>query len=159
MDLGQTPDGALYFVMDRLRGETLGERLEEQGKPGGRAGARPLHPVRFEGVSGLEAAHELRLVHRDLKPDNIFLARPPGGREIAKILDFGIAKALASVGRRNKGTHVGTTVGTPMYMAPEQAVADPDIDARADLYSLGVILYQSLAGRPPLHGNSARESL
>src|SRR4051812_8626950 len=133
-DMGETPTGALYFVMDRLRGETLGERLEKQGKLEVAAVAR----IVVEVLSGLEAAHELRLVHRDLKPDNIFLARPPGGREIAKILDFGIAKALASVGRRNKGTHVGTTVGTPMYMAPEQAVGDPEIDARADLYALGV---------------------
>jgi len=150
-DLGQTPNGALYFVMDRLRGETLGERLERQGKLEVTAAAR----IVMEVLSGLEAAHELRLVHRDLKPDNIFLARPPGGREIAKILDFGIAKALASVGRRQKGTHVGATVGTPMYMAPEQAVGDPDIDARADLYSMGVILYQVLSGRPPFDGKNA----
>jgi tRNA A-37 threonylcarbamoyl transferase component Bud32 len=154
-DMGQTPTGALYFVMDRLRGETLGERLEKQGKLDVAAAAR----IMLEVLAGLEAAHELRLVHRDLKPDNIFLARPPGGRELAKILDFGIAKALASVGRRNKGTHVGTTVGTPMYMAPEQAVGDPDIDARADLYSLGVIIYQSLAGRPPFDGNNSVDVL
>ena len=154
-DMGQTPEGALYFVMDRLRGETLGERLERQGKLEVAAAAR----IMLEVLSGLEAAHELRLVHRDLKPDNIFLARPPGGRELAKILDFGIAKALASVGRREKGTRVGTTVGTPMYMSPEQAVAEPDIDARADLYSLGVILYQSLAGRPPFDGNNAVDVL
>jgi tRNA A-37 threonylcarbamoyl transferase component Bud32 len=154
-DMGQTPEGALYFVMDRLRGETLGERLEKQGKLEVAAAVR----IMLEVLAGLEAAHELRLVHRDLKPDNIFLARPPGGREIAKILDFGIAKALASVGRRSKGTHVGTTVGTPMYMAPEQALADPNIDARADLYSLGVILYQSLAGRPPFDGNNAVDVL
>src|SRR3954453_11460096 len=150
-DMGQTPDGALYFVMDRLRGETLGDRLDKQGKLDVAAAGR----IALEVLSGLEAAHELRLVHRDLKPDNIFLARPPGGREIAKILDFGIAKALASVGRRNKGTRVGTTVGTPMYMAPEQAVGDPDIDARADLYSLGVIVYQSLVGRTPFDGKDA----
>jgi serine/threonine protein kinase len=150
-DMGQTPAGALYFVMDRLRGETLGERLDRQGKLDVAALARIVREV----LAGLEAAHELRLVHRDLKPDNIFLARPPGGRELAKILDFGIAKALASVGRRSKGTRVGTTVGTPMYMAPEQALGDPDIDARADLYSLGVIVYQALAGRPPFDGKDA----
>jgi serine/threonine protein kinase len=150
-DLGQTPDGALYFVMDRLRGETLGERIEKLGKLEVTAAARIITEV----LSGLEAAHELRLVHRDLKPDNIFLARPPGGRELAKILDFGIAKALASVGRRSKGTHAGATIGTPMYMAPEQAVGDPDIDARADLYSIGVILYQVLGGRPPFDGKTA----
>jgi tRNA A-37 threonylcarbamoyl transferase component Bud32 len=150
-DMGQTPVGALYFVMDRLRGETLGERLNRQGK----LDVAPTVHIVLEVLSGLEAAHELRLVHRDLKPDNIFLARPPGGREIAKILDFGIAKALASVGKRNKGTRLGTTVGTPLYMAPEQAVADPDIDARADLYALGVILYQVLGGRPPFDGKDA----
>jgi serine/threonine protein kinase len=150
-DMGQTPAGALYFVMDRLRGETLGERLNRQGK----LDVAPAVHILLEVLSGLEAAHELRLVHRDLKPDNIFLARPPGGREIAKILDFGIAKALASVGKRNMGTRLGTTVGTPLYMAPEQALAEPDIDARADLYALGVILYQVLAGRPPFDGKDA----
>jgi serine/threonine protein kinase len=150
-DLGQTPDGALYFVMDRLRGETLGTRLERVGK----LDVPSTTAIIREVLSGLEAAHALRLVHRDLKPDNIFLAKAPGGREIAKILDFGIAKALASVGRRNTGTQVGMTVGTPLYMAPEQAVADPDIDARADLYAVGVILYQMLAGRPPFEGNDA----
>src|SRR3954471_13197757 len=150
-DMGETPTGALYFVMDRLRGETLGERLEKQGKLDVASAAR----IMLEVLSGLEAAHELRLVHRDLKPDNIFLARPPGSREIAKILDFGIAKALASVGKRNMGTRLGTTVGTPLYMAPEQAMADPDIDARADLYAMGVIMYQVLAGRPPFEGSDA----
>jgi hypothetical protein len=150
-DMGQTPAGALYFVMDRLRGETLGERLAKVGRLDAPTAAR----ISLEVLAGLEAAHELRLVHRDMKPDNIFLARPPGGREIAKILDFGIAKALASVGRRTKGTRVGTTVGTPLYMAPEQALADPDIDGRADLYALGVILYQVLSGREPFVGKDA----
>jgi serine/threonine protein kinase len=150
-DLGQTPSGALYFVMDRLRGETLGERLEREGKLDVASATR----ITLEVLSGLEAAHELMLVHRDLKPDNIFLARPPGGRELAKILDFGVAKALASLARRSNGTRVGTTVGTPLYMAPEQAMGDPDIDARADLYSMGVILYQVLGGRPPFEGPDA----
>jgi serine/threonine protein kinase len=154
-DLGQTPGGALYFVMDRLRGETLGERLERSG----RLDVATTAAIMLEVLSGLEAAHALRLVHRDLKPDNIFLAKAPGGREIAKILDFGIAKALASVGKRAKGTRVGMTVGTPLYMAPEQAVADPDIDHRADLYAAGVIIYQMLAGRPPFEGADAVQVL
>jgi serine/threonine protein kinase len=150
-DLGQTPDGALYFVMDRLRGESLGQRLEREG----RLDVAATTTIALEVLSGLEAAHALRLVHRDLKPDNIFLAKSPGGRETAKILDFGIAKALASVGRRSKGTQVGMTVGTPLYMAPEQALADPDIDQRADIYALGVILYQTLSGRPPFEGKDS----
>ena len=147
-DLGQTPNGALYFVMDRLRGESLGERLEREGKLDVAATVRITSQV----LAGLEAAHALKLVHRDLKPDNIFLSKAPGGREIAKILDFGIAKALASVGKRKQGTRLGSTVGTPLYMSPEQAVASPDIDHRSDLYAMGVILYQMLAGRPPFEG-------
>src|SRR5581483_964668 len=82
-DLGQTPNGALYFVMDRLRGETLGERLDRLGKLDVPSAATIL----LEVLSGLEAAHALKLVHRDLKPDNVFLAKPPARREIAKILD------------------------------------------------------------------------
>jgi serine/threonine protein kinase len=154
-DLGQTPAGALYFVMDRLRGETLGERIDRSG----RLDIPTATAIMLEVLSGLEAAHALRLVHRDLKPDNIFLAKSPGGRETAKILDFGIAKALASVGKRSKGTRVGMTVGTPLYMAPEQAVADPDIDHRADLYAAGVIIYQMLTGRPPFDGADAVQVL
>jgi serine/threonine-protein kinase len=150
-DMGRTPDGAVYFVMDRLRGETLGERLTRVKK----LDVRTAIPIALDVLAGLEAAHSLRLVHRDLKPDNIFLARPPGGREIAKILDFGIAKALASVGRRARDTRLGLTVGTPLYMSPEQASAAPDIDGRADLYSMGVILYQMLAGKPPFDGHDA----
>ncbi len=154
-DMGRTPEGALYFVMDRLRGETLGERLARLH----RLDVAALIPMATDVLSGLEAAHALRLVHRDLKPDNIFMTKLTAGREIAKILDFGVAKALASVGKRATGTQVGLTVGTPLYMAPEQAAAAADIDGRADIYAMGVILYQCLAGRPPFEGNDPLEVL
>jgi serine/threonine protein kinase len=154
-DMGETAAGALYFVMDRLNGETLAERIEREKKLDIRSAAI----IGLDVLSGLEAAHALMLVHRDLKPDNIFLARTPGGREIAKVLDFGIAKALAGLGKRKAGTQVGFTVGTPMYMAPEQALADANIDHRADLWAIGVILYQLISGRPPFESEDTVEVL
>jgi eukaryotic-like serine/threonine-protein kinase len=154
-DMGETPDGALYFVMDRLNGETLADRIQRLKKLDIRSAA----VIALDVLSGLEAAHALMLVHRDLKPDNIFLARSPGGRETAKILDFGIAKALASAGKRKTGTQLGFTVGTPMYMAPEQALADVNIDARADLWAMGVIVYEMISGRPPFQSEDTVEVL
>ena len=154
-DMGETPEGALYFVMDRLIGETLADRIQRLKKLEIRAAA----VIVLDVLSGLEAAHALRLVHRDLKPDNIFLAQTPGGREIAKVLDFGIAKALAGAGKRKTGTQVGFTLGTPMYMAPEQALADVNIDHRADLWAMGVILYEMISGQPPFQSEDTVEVL
>ncbi len=148
-DMGRTPTGAVYFVMDRLKGETLGERLERES----RLEYAAIGPIALGILSGLEAAHALGLVHRDLKPDNVFLALTPDGAELPKILDFGIAKALCAVGKREAGTVAGTLMGTPAYMAPEQARAEPDIDARADLYAMGVILYRMVCGRCPFLGD------
>ena len=155
-DMGETADGALYFVMDRLNGETLAERLLRLKKLD--------HPQRRHHRPRCAARASRRrtrcmLVHRDLKPDNIFLARSPGGREIAKILDFGIAKALAGAGKRKTGTQLGFTIGTPMYMAPEQALADVNIDARADLWAMGVIIYEMISGRPPFQSEDTVEVL
>lgn len=154
-DMGRTPDGALYFVMDRLRGETLGARLERAG----RMEAANVVATALELLSGLGAAHALGLIHRDIKPDNIFFAQSPGGRETPRILDFGIAKALASVGKRVKGTRAGFTVGTPQYMAPEQAAGAADVDVRVDVYAMGVVMYYMLAGRPPFDGEDVMQVL
>jgi eukaryotic-like serine/threonine-protein kinase len=154
-DMGQTSDGALYFVMDYLTGETLADRIRRLQKLDVRSAA----VIVLDVLSGLEAAHALMLVHRDLKPDNIFLAKTPGGREIAKILDFGIAKALAAAGKRKVGTQLGFTIGTPMYMAPEQALADVNIDARADLWAMGVIIYEMISGQPPFQSEDTVEVL
>jgi serine/threonine protein kinase len=154
-DMGETPEGALYFVMDRLRGESLGQRLDS----GGRMEVAAAATIALDVLAGLEAAHALRLVHRDLKPDNIFLSKPPAGREIAKILDFGIAKALASVGKRNMETRFGSTVGTPAYMAPEQAMGSVDIDGRADIWAVGVVLYQMLSGQLPYQSDDPMQIL
>ncbi len=144
-DMGRTPEGAIYYVMDRLRGESLADRLRSAG----RMSAATAVPIVIEILGGLEAAHALGLIHRDLKPENVFLAQDASGREVPRILDFGIAKALSIVAKRSTGTRAGIAVGTPLFMSPEQAIASADIDARADLYSVGVLLYTLLAGRPP----------
>jgi serine/threonine-protein kinase len=150
-DMGRTPSGALYFVMDRLFGETLEARLVRNG----RLSARAACTIAVQVLDGLEAAHALGFVHRDLKPENIFLSIAPGGRETVKILDFGVAKVRAVSGLRRSRTRSGIAIGTPDFMSPEQAIGDSDIDARADIYALGVVLYRALSGRPPFVGPDA----
>jgi serine/threonine-protein kinase len=103
-------------------------------------------------LAGLEAAHADRLVHRDLKPDNIFLAKTPGVGDVVKILDFGIAKLLDGDSAA-KLTATGLVIGTPLYMSPEQARGD-DLDHRSDLYSLGAVMYEALTGTPPFTGRN-----
>ncbi|HVY48703.1 MAG TPA: serine/threonine-protein kinase, partial [Minicystis sp.] len=133
-----------YFVMERLEGASLAEVLRERGM---------LAPRRAAGIvlqcaAGLAATHEAGVVHRDLKPDNVFLVRH-GDREAVKLLDFGVAK-MAGAGRL---TRAGTVYGTPHYMSPEQA-AGHAVDHRADVYALGIILYECLSGRVPFEADS-----
>jgi len=155
-DFGEAEDGSWFLALEMLEGETLGERLRRE---------RRLHwadALRFvaEALNSLAEAHAQGIIHRDLKPDNLFLARvhgPSGGHEQCKILDFGIAKWV----REDEGAPVdqletlaGTVFGTPRYMSPEQAQGAP-LDARSDLYSLGVLLFQMLAGRAPFVDDDA----
>jgi serine/threonine-protein kinase len=154
-DFGEAEDGSWFLALEMLEGETLGERLRRE---------RRLHWVdalRFAGdaLRSLAEAHAQGIIHRDLKPDNLFLARvhePGGDREICKILDFGIAKWVrdedAPVDQLE--TLAGTVFGTPRYMSPEQAQGAA-LDARSDLYSLGVLLFQMLAGRAPFVDDDA----
>jgi TPR repeat protein len=134
-------DGVPYIAMPFLRGETLDQFLKTRGTPDG------LHVLRIaaETAAGLAAAHELGLVHRDVKPANIWL-EAPGGR--AKILDFGLARPVAAA---SELTGTGAVIGTPAYMSPEQAKGEP-LDHRTDLFSLGVVLYQLVTGRRPFDG-------
>ncbi len=137
-------DGLAYLVMDLLEGEDLAQRLA-------RRGTLPLNEALaiFEQVaSGLAAAHDQGLIHRDLKPANIFLAQQPGAPERAVLLDFGLAKGLAPEGDARL-TASGVVMGTPQYMSPEQACGAP-LDQRTDLYALATILYELLAGEPPI---------
>ncbi len=148
-DSGET-GGFLWFVMPYVEGESLRTRLARQGElPVGEA-VRLLRDV----VDALSHAHANGVVHRDIKPDNILLS----GRH-AMVTDFGVAKAVDEATGRNAVTTAGVALGTPTYMAPEQAAADPHVDHRADLYALGVVAYELLTGQPPFTGTSAQQIL
>jgi len=144
---GETPNGQHYFIMEYLVGESLSDLLQSRGRLS-QAEAITL----LDGFLGaLGSAHAAGVIHRDLKPSNLFLVHQPDGTRFVKILDFGLAK-LSEPGGPN--TAPGVAVGTPEYNAPEQLRAD-EVDARADLYSVGVIAFQMLTGKRPY---SARES-
>ncbi len=144
-DVVEGERGAPVLVMDLLEGETLADKLEREGA----LPVREVVAIAMGIASGLEAAHALGIVHRDLKPANVFLTPDP------KILDFGVAKLTATSGparATNLLTESGAMVGTPCYMAPEQAFGDGEVDARTDLWALGVVLYECLAGVRPADG-------
>ena len=142
-DFGVLPHGACYLVMEMLEGETLGARLERDGRLPWRDALDILRGL----LLGLRHAHERGVVHRDIKPDNIYLARKDGDL-IVKILDFGIAKLRAGSADDPASTRAGLTVGTPAYLSPEQAVGG-EITPASDLYSATIVLYEMLAGRGP----------
>ena len=144
-DFGQAPDGSLYMVMELLEGEDLQKRLARGPLPTDLA-----LDVALQLARALSVAHARGAVHRDLKPGNVFLV-PAEPSPIAKILDFGVAKLH---GESLAITLDRGIIGTPFYMAPEQARGEPDVDARADLYALGAILYEMLTGRVPLSADS-----
>lgn len=146
-DLGQTPDGVLYFVMELLEGRTLTELLEREGA---QSPKRTIEIGR-QIAEALAAAHRHQIVHRDLKPDNVMLIERAGADEALKVLDFGIARVERKTG---SATSVGQVLGTPAYMSPEQA-RGLAVDARSDIYSLGLILHELLTGAPTFTGDSA----
>ena len=152
-DFGTLPSGEPYIVMEFLRGQSLAARM----RAAGRLPVTTALEIAAQAADALGAAHRKNVVHRDLKPDNLFLvpdARRPG-REQVKILDFGIAKLAqrpASAG--GAVTRTGTVMGTPQYMSPEQCRATKDVDQRSDVYSLGIILYEMLAGEAPFSSDS-----
>jgi len=147
-DFRRSPEGLLYLAMELLDGESLFDRLRREGF------LPPDEAVQilWQLCDGLEAAHARGVVHRDLKPENVFMARGPGG-ELVKILDFGIAK-MADPGEGN-ATQSGMVVGTPEYLSPEQATGSP-VDARADLYTVGLIGWRMLVGHHPFKADDAR---
>ncbi len=157
-DFGEAEDGSWFLAMEMLEGETVGERLRRLGR------FEWFDALRFtrDALKSLAEAHAKGIIHRDLKPDNLFLCRTLAGAgagdpEVCKVLDFGIAKWSrddADTPIDQLETQAGTVFGTPRYMSPEQAQGSP-LDARSDLYSLGVLLYQMLSGRAPFVDDDA----
>jgi serine/threonine protein kinase len=150
-DFGESENGIVFLVMEYLRGKTLKEVIRGEG---------PMPLARVVEVTrqicgALDAAHAEGVVHRDLKSDNIMLEEVAGGNDWAKVLDFGIAKILETEGPDPELTAPNLIIGTPQYMSPEQCSQASGIDARSDIYSLGIILYEMLVGHVPFTGESA----
>jgi len=149
LDFGRTDDGRFYFVMEFLDGLTLAKHLRRHGAF---AVPRVVH-VGLQAAKALAAAHAQNIIHRDLKPENIMLVQRPGQPDFVKLLDFGIAKLTGGA----KGlTMAGMVMGTPQYMAPEQATGLP-VDARSDIYQLGLIFHELVTGKPTFTGATGLE--
>jgi serine/threonine-protein kinase len=147
-DFGQTEGGALYIAMELLSGRPLNEELKLRNAAGEVLTEDEIITIGVQSLRSLAEAHAANLVHRDLKPHNIFLHEVEGDDPVVKVLDFGIAKRLGS-----NLTGTGKAFGTPTYMSPEQA-QNKNVDRRSDIYSLGCVLYQCAAGQPPFDGDN-----
>jgi len=151
-DFGETSDGLIYLAMEFIEGQALKDIIEKEGA---------LAPVRAASIlkqsaDALQAAHDLGIVHRDIKPDNIMVVQGRDGSDIAKVVDFGIARAVGGDEPGQKVTKTGLVVGTPEYMSPEQLSGDK-LDGRTDIYSLALVLYRMLTGTLPFQADSAQE--
>ena len=153
LDLGELPNGDRFMVMEYLEGESLHDRMRRPMTP------VEVVPIAIDLLDGLADAHRAGIIHRDLKPANVFLVPQKRGQPpLVKVLDFGVSK-FRPFGKDMEASSTGTIVGTPYYMAPEQARAEKTIDHRADLFSVGVILYRAIAGRVPFQADSFSELL
>ncbi|HEU0036686.1 MAG TPA: HEAT repeat domain-containing protein [Kofleriaceae bacterium] len=147
-DFGRDPDGRVFFVMEYLEGEPLSSRIKRGALKWSQA-----YPILEQTLRALQAAHAKGFVHRDLKPDNIWLRRGEQGDEV-KLLDFGIAKLVGADSPKEKLTQTGSVMGTPHYMSPEQINGAANIDHRTDIYAMGVIVYEMFAGVTPFVGDT-----
>lgn len=149
-DVVAPESGLTYIVMELLQGETLADRVQ-------RVGPLPIaEAVDFvlQAAKPLGQLHAQGIVHRDVKPSNLFLARDADGNEVIKLLDFGVAAFQQPVARDSSLTLTDSMVGTPRYMAPEQVQSSRSVDARADVWALGITLYEMVAGKPPFDGQT-----
>jgi serine/threonine-protein kinase len=145
IDIGESEDGRSYIVMEFLEGADLAQILRDSGA---------MHPTRAVGIikqvlRGLAAAHAKGIIHRDMKPENVFVTSRGDNPDFIKIMDFGISKIIDAHDSKVRLTETGAVVGTPIYMAPEQARAEQTVDQRVDVYAAGVMFYEMLCGRPP----------
>src|SRR5499427_5247664 len=153
-DFGNTPEGEFYFVMEYLQGESLSDRLRREN----RLDAPSALSITGQIADALNASHEQGIIHRDLKPENIFLCVNRGaGRDFVKVLDFGLAKLTLHDQKVTHKTRTGSVMGTPYYMSPEQCEGKIEIDHRADIYSLGVLMFEMLTGKVPFGGDGYGE--
>ena len=153
-DFGETTDGIIYLAMEFIEGCSLSDLIEREGA---------LSPARAASIlrqsaDALQVAHDQTIVHRDIKPDNIMIVTAKDGSDVAKVVDFGIAKALAGDEMGQKVTKTGLVVGTPEYMSPEQLSGDK-LDGRSDIYSLGLVLYKMLTGVLPFQADTSQETM
>jgi serine/threonine-protein kinase len=158
-DLGHTPDGDLYFVMEYLEGRTLTQAIARE------APMPPAHALTIcsQIADALAAAHAHGVVHRDVKPDNVVLVHRGAEAAFVKVLDFGLAELANGTAQGNadadaaRAARGGRVLGTPHYMSPEQCRNDPDVGPRSDVYALGVVLFEMLTGTRPFVGNGSRD--
>ena len=151
--LGESEDGLIYLVMPYLEGELLSDREVEGGPMEVATGIALLRQV----CAGLQHAHELQIVHRDLKPENIMLVRDAGG-DRAVVMDFGLAKERRADAAIQKLTATGIILGTPEFMSPEQIRGKP-LDARSDIYAVGIVAFEMFTGKLPFQGRNAQEMM
>jgi serine/threonine-protein kinase len=152
-DFGTTSEGEFYFIMEFLQGEALADRLRRERVI---ETARALR-IGAQVADALAASHSHGIIHRDLKPENIFLVTKGHNPDFVKVLDFGLAKLTQGDEKVTHKTRTGSVMGTPYYMAPEQCEGKPNIDPRADIYSLGVILFEMMTGKVPFGGEGYGE--
>jgi serine/threonine-protein kinase len=151
-DYGRTDDGTFFYVMEYLPGLSLEELLERHGPL---PAERVVHLLR-QTCQALREAHARGLIHRDIKPGNVFVAERGGQYDVVKLLDFGLVKPVAEIASPRL-TQEGAISGTPLFMSPEQARGSSEVDARSDIYSLGAVAYNLLTGRPPFERSSPLE--